>query len=116
MNKNFLGKVEQMQAERNIVLTGLGRSGTTLTCHLLNKLPDTVALAEPIAPGKFEDLMPDIEAVCDDRKKKRCRSVISGTTTWRSPRSACGEIVWDWNNYFLHSRRTEYSVALPCLF
>jgi hypothetical protein len=65
VNKNFLGKVEQMQAERNIVLTGLGRSGTTLTCHLLNKLPDTVALAEPIAPGKFEDLMPDTEAVCD---------------------------------------------------
>lgn len=40
----------------NIVLTGLPRSGTTLTCHLLNKLPDTVALHEPIAPGKFADL------------------------------------------------------------
>jgi hypothetical protein len=54
-----------MQAGRNIALTGPGRSGTTLTCHLLNKLPDTVALAEPIAPGKFEHLMPDTEAVCD---------------------------------------------------
>jgi hypothetical protein len=32
----------------NIVLTGLPRSGTTLTCHLLNKLPNTVALHEPI--------------------------------------------------------------------
>jgi hypothetical protein len=48
---------------RNIVLTGLARSGTTLTCHLLNKLPDTVALTEPISPGKFVDLLPDYEAV-----------------------------------------------------
>ena len=32
----------------NIVLTGLPRAGTTLTCHLLNKLPNTVALHEPI--------------------------------------------------------------------
>ena len=49
--------------ERNIVITGPGRSGTTLTCHLLNKLPDTVALSEPINPGKFSDLLPDTEAV-----------------------------------------------------
>ncbi|MFN8591495.1 MAG: hypothetical protein U0031_08560 [Thermomicrobiales bacterium] len=33
---------------RNIILTGLPRSGTTLTCSLLNKLPDTVALHEPM--------------------------------------------------------------------
>ncbi len=48
---------------RNIVLTGPPRSGTTLACHLLNKLPDTVALTEPISPGKFADLLPDYEAV-----------------------------------------------------
>src|ERR1700722_5298532 len=30
------------------LLTGLPRSGTTLTCALLNEFPDTVALAEPI--------------------------------------------------------------------
>ena len=52
-------------AERNIVITGPGRSGTTLTCHLLNKLPDTVALSEPINPGKYEDRLPDNEAVAD---------------------------------------------------
>jgi hypothetical protein len=40
---------------RNVVLTGLPRGGTTLTCRLLNQLPDTVALHEPIAPGKFAD-------------------------------------------------------------
>jgi len=33
---------------RNIVLTGVPRSGTTLTCHLLNTLADTVALHEPM--------------------------------------------------------------------
>jgi hypothetical protein len=54
-----------MRPERNIVLTGPGRSGTTLACHLLNKLPDALALAEPIAPRKFEHLMPDVEAVCE---------------------------------------------------
>jgi hypothetical protein len=50
---------------KNIVITGLGRSGTTLTCHLLNKLPNTIALSEPISPGKFADHLPDQEAVCD---------------------------------------------------
>ena len=37
----------------NVVLTGLPRSGTTLACRLLNKLPDTVALHEPLSPGAF---------------------------------------------------------------
>jgi hypothetical protein len=73
-----------MQDKRNIVLTGPGRSGTTLTCHLLNKLPNAIALAEPIAPGKFEHLLPDVEAVCDGiqnfyrkmRRMARTRGVV----------------------------------------
>lgn len=32
----------------NIALTGVPRSGTTLTCHLLNKVTNTVALHEPM--------------------------------------------------------------------
>ncbi len=32
----------------NILITGLPRSGTTLTCELLGSLPDTVALDEPL--------------------------------------------------------------------
>lgn len=36
-----------MTAE-DVLLTGLPRSGTTLTCHLLNKCPGTVALHEPL--------------------------------------------------------------------
>jgi hypothetical protein len=50
---------------RNIVLTGLPRSGTTLACRLLNKLPNTVALLEPIEAGRFAGLLPDSEAVAD---------------------------------------------------
>lgn len=49
--------------DRNIVITGPGRSGTTLTCYLLNKLSNTVALSEPISPGKYADRLPDYEAV-----------------------------------------------------
>ncbi|MFI0398114.1 MAG: hypothetical protein ACH34X_03485 [Thiolinea sp.] len=39
-----------MVKSNNIILTGIPRSGTTLTCHLLNKLADCVALHEPIMP------------------------------------------------------------------
>lgn len=38
------------------MLTGIARSGTTLARHLLNKLPDTATLHEPIPPGKFASL------------------------------------------------------------
>lgn len=50
--------------QANIVLTGVPRSGTTLTCHLLNKLPDTVALHEPMAYGRIAD-PEDREGVLD---------------------------------------------------
>lgn len=33
-----------------MILTGIPRSGTTLACTLLNRLPDTVALHEPMSP------------------------------------------------------------------
>ena len=48
----------------DIMLTGLPRSGTTLVCHLLNKLPDTVALAEPMKVGRFAKL-PTRRAILD---------------------------------------------------
>lgn len=41
--------------ENDVILTGLPRSGTTLTCHLLNKLPDTVALHEPMQGVDYGD-------------------------------------------------------------
>lgn len=37
----------------NIILTGPHRSGTTLTCHLLNKLTNVVALHEPMNMSGF---------------------------------------------------------------
>ena len=49
--------------DNNIILTGVPRGGTTLTCHLLNKVDDTVALHEPIAWNRVAD-KPDRSAVC----------------------------------------------------
>lgn len=52
--------------ESNVILTGLPRSGTTLTCHLLNTLPDTVALHEPMQ-GRH------VAGDVDD--EERCRTI-----------------------------------------
>jgi len=72
---------------RNIVLTGLPRSGTTLACHLLNKLPNTVALLEPFEAGRFAGLLPDREAVADALErwygKARRRALRKGEVTTR---------------------------------
>lgn len=38
---------------RNIILTGIPRSGTTLTCSLLNKVANTLALVEPLDMQSF---------------------------------------------------------------
>ena len=59
------GKDEADTNRHNFAITGLGRSGTTLVCHLLNKLPGTIALDEPIGPGRFAEHQSDHEAVCD---------------------------------------------------
>lgn len=58
---------------KNIMLVGLPRSGTTLTCHLINKLSDTVALHEPLAPSAFKDDTPNeliqrIERFCEAQR------------------------------------------------
>ena len=37
------------------LLTGIPRSGTTLCCRLLNALPDTIALHEPIRPATINN-------------------------------------------------------------
>lgn len=42
--------MQLISAQQQVILTGLPRSGTTLTCHLLNKLPNCVALHEPLVP------------------------------------------------------------------
>jgi hypothetical protein len=58
---------------RNTVLiTGTPRSGTTLTCHLLNKLSDTVALHEPMRGGQFRGEAGPLAAVerfCEGQRR-----------------------------------------------
>lgn len=49
---------------RNVLITGTPRSGTTLLCALLNKLPDTVALHEPMNVWDFPKSR-DISAIAD---------------------------------------------------
>jgi hypothetical protein len=44
-----------LSAMRNVLVTGTPRSGTTLLCSLLNKLPDTVALHEPMNVWDFAE-------------------------------------------------------------
>lgn len=51
-------------AMRNVLITGTPRSGTTLLCSLLNKLPDTVALHEPMNVWDFPNCA-DANAVAD---------------------------------------------------
>jgi hypothetical protein len=61
-------------SDNNVLLTGVPRSGTTLTCHLLNKLPDTVALHEPVRIRKFdgcenfEDIRQVVARFCDEQR------------------------------------------------
>src|SRR3954468_1534298 len=49
---------------RNVLITGTPRSGTTLLCSLLNKLPNTVALHEPMNVWEFPNC-PDADAIAD---------------------------------------------------
>ena len=49
---------------RNVLITGTPRSGTTLLCSLLNKLPDTVALHEPMNVWEFPNC-PDANAIAE---------------------------------------------------
>jgi hypothetical protein len=72
---------------RNIVLTGLPRSGTTLACYLLNKLPNTVALLEPFEAGRFAGMLPDRGALADAMErwysKTRRKALRKGEVTTR---------------------------------
>lgn len=75
-------------SKNNVLVTGTPRSGTTLTCHLLNKLPDTVALHEPmrireLAESRefknYEEICRTVNRFCDEQResiqtRKRARS------------------------------------------
>ena len=53
-----------VSAMRNVLITGTPRSGTTLLCSLLNKVPDVVALHEPMNVWEFPNCN-DAAAVAD---------------------------------------------------
>jgi hypothetical protein len=56
----------------NVLITGTPRSGTTMTCHLLNKLPETVALHEPMQTGQLKGQDGPAAAVqrfCDEQRR-----------------------------------------------
>jgi hypothetical protein len=66
----------------DIILTGIARSGTTLTCFLLNKLPQAVALHEPMNPAELAELgYPDeyLERVADFFAAQRTSLLEAGT-------------------------------------
>lgn len=64
--------------DRDALIAGVPRSGTTLACELLNLVPDTVALDEPMKArslagraqtedrGEAERRAPDKRLICDD--------------------------------------------------
>ena len=59
---------------RNVLITGTPRSGTTLACSLLNKLPNIVALHEPMNVFEFVGRSDDetakmIEIFCAESRK-----------------------------------------------
>ena len=66
----------------DIILTGIARSGTTLSCALLNTLPACVALHEPMNPADLTGLpFPDafLDAVGSFFASQRASLLASGT-------------------------------------
>ena len=45
-----------MKNENEILIMGIPRSGTTLSCNLINQMPNCVALSEPMKFVKFKEL------------------------------------------------------------
>jgi hypothetical protein len=70
-----------MISNHNVIITGIPRSGTTLTCHLLNKLPNVVALHEPIrSPEWLPSAEQTIDGLVDDYFAMSRRSLLADKT------------------------------------
>jgi len=68
------------------LLTGIPRSGTTLACALLNRLPDTIALNEPMEVHKLPDVSARaelLESVRDFLMAQRRSILDQGTAVAR---------------------------------
>ncbi len=71
---------------KNIMLVGLPRAGTTLTCHLINKLPDMVALHEPLKPIDFKDdssleMVKRISFFCQEQRRSLLENGTAASRT-----------------------------------
>lgn len=67
---------------RNIILTGVPRSGTTLCCNLLGQAPDTVALFEPMPVHELpRQHAAAVGAIRDFFLASRASLLESGTAT-----------------------------------
>lgn len=55
LKRIFSGGASDAKGGRDVILTGVPRSGTTLACRLLSDYPDVIALNEPLARELFPD-------------------------------------------------------------
>lgn len=67
----------------DIILTGPPRSGTTLTCFLLNKLEDTIALNEPMNLKMFPSKLDGVRSTQQFFKEMRASLLEDGTALAR---------------------------------
>jgi len=72
-----------LSGRQNALITGLPRSGTTLICHLLNKIPDCVALHEPMQPTAMRGMSPGqvTGEICDFFDAQRHMILEQGIAT-----------------------------------
>lgn len=87
---------------RNVLITGLPRSGTTMVCQLLNKIPNVVALHEPMDLGRFFSLGHSdiVSGIADFFSDQRSQIISSGTARSKSkggavPSNSLSDIVID---------------------
>lgn len=78
--------MQAILAQQQIILTGLPRSGTTLTCHLLNKLTNCVALHEPLVPLELSDSKSEhiVQLISDYFVIQRQQILNTGTAVSKS--------------------------------
>ncbi|HUK63438.1 MAG TPA: hypothetical protein VLV15_08895, partial [Dongiaceae bacterium] len=65
----------------NVILTGIPRSGTTLVCHLINTLPNSIALHEPMRVSElaFGDHLAAADVVARFFAQTRASLLANGT-------------------------------------
>jgi hypothetical protein len=86
-----VGKPELLRSAsgtRDVAIAGIPRSGSTLACHLLNRLPDAVALHEPFALSGFRR-WPGVSV----GSERALRGVMGFFAAARASLRACGHVV-----------------------